>query len=243
MTLFIAASALAEPQSTAYEALKVVGTQYNRAALNRIISVTGTDGDPQPQRWRVLIADRNAPGGVRELQVAGGRIVGDSTPGAAGSGPAATINTSRLNLDSSGAFSVANYTADKSHTNFTTVDYTLRSNERGVPVWDITLQDDKRRPVGRMHISAMKGNVTRVEGMYAGGNMVGGQPSQPVGRVGPPPVEEANDGIDDSDLEAEDSDENPVKAEVKRMFRRTKRDAQRMFERVRGSFDDFMRRS
>jgi hypothetical protein len=189
----------------------------------------------------VLIADGNAPGGVRELQVAGGRIVGDSTP--AGSGSAATINTSRLNLDSSGAFSVANYTADKSHTNFTSVDYTLRNNERGIPVWDVTLQNDKRQPVGRMHISAMKGNVTRVEGMYAGGNMVGGVPSQPGGRVGPPPAEDMDDGIDDSDLEAEESDENPVKAEVKRLFRRTKRDAQRTFEKVRGSFDDFMRRN
>lgn len=166
-----AASMQAQDQMTAYEALKVVGRQYQRAALNRVVSVTGSQGDPQPRTWRVVILDGDAPGGVRELQVSRGRIVKDRAAGDfAGAGEGAVIRTSALNLDSNGAFTVANYTADKSHTGFDSVTYTLRNNDRGTPVWVVTLQDRGRRPVGTIHISANRGNVTRVEGMFAGSN-------------------------------------------------------------------------
>jgi hypothetical protein len=242
--LLIASPVLAQEQMTAYQALKVVGSQFNRAALSRVISVSGTEGDPQPTSWRIVIADRNAPGGVRELQVAGGRIVNDGAPsGPYGPSSANMIKTGLLNLDSSGAFSVANFTADKSHTNFDSISYTLRSNERGMPVWVVTLQDAARRNVGTIYISASRGNVTRVEGMYTGRNAPpDGAAQQPADRVEPSQPDDVYAGVDDADLEAEESDENPVKTEIKRLFRRTKRDATRMFERVRSSFDDFMRR-
>jgi hypothetical protein len=242
--LLVASPVLAQEQMTAYQALKVVGSQFNRAALSRVISVSGTDGDPQPTSWRVVIADRNAPGGVRELEVAERRIVRDGAPsGPYGPSTGNVIKTNLLNLDSSGAFSVANFTADKSHTNFDSISYTLRSNDRGIPVWVITLHDAARRNVGTIYISASRGNVTRVEGMYTGRNTApeeGAPP--PADRTAPPQPDDLYAGVDDSDLEADESDENPVKTEIKRMFRRTKRDAQRMFERVRSSFDDFIRR-
>jgi hypothetical protein len=242
--LLVATPVLAQEQTTAYQALKVVGSQFNRAALSRVISVSGTDGDPQPQTWRVVIADRNAPGGVRELQVTGRRIVSDGAPsGPYGPSSGNMIKTSLLNLDSSGAFTVANFTADKSHTNFDSISYTLRSNDRGIPVWVVTLHDAARRNVGTIYISASRGNVTRVEGMYAGRNTPpDGGTQQPPGAVEQPQPDDMYAGVDDSDLEAGESDENPVKTEIKRLFRRTKRDAERMFGRVRSSFDDFIRR-
>ena len=234
--LLTAASAFAQDQPTAYEALRVVGTQFNRAAIRRILSVTGVDGDPQPATWKVMIADRNAPGGVRELEVANGRIVSDQTPtrNVVGTTEGATIDTSKLNLDSSGAFTVASYTADKSHTNFSFASYTLRTNDRGVPVWIVTLQNEARRPLGTIHIGANKGNVTRVEGMYHGANMAQVEEDQ----AGPAPGGDDEAGNDLSDEDG-DADENVVKAEIKRMFRVTKRDAQRMFHRVQRSFESF----
>ncbi|MFN2509050.1 MAG: hypothetical protein ABR589_09790 [Chthoniobacterales bacterium] len=237
--MLVASSAAAQEQATAYDALKVVGTQFHRAALNRVISVTGVDGDPQPVRWNILIADRNAPGGVRELQVAGGRIISNQTPGRSvvGSTEAATINTAQLNLDSSGAFSVASYTADKSHTNFSQVAYTLRTNDRGVPVWIVTLQDEARRPIGTIHIAANRGNVTRVEGLYRGANMANVEED----RVERTEEEEAGDE-EIYAVDEDEEDENAVKREIKHMFRRTKRDARRMFERVSRSFEDFFNR-
>jgi hypothetical protein len=232
-------SAVAQDQPTAYEALRVVGTQFNRAAMRRVLSVTGVDGDPQPTTWKVMIADRNAPGGVREFEVADGRIVSNRTPtrDVVGTTEGATIDTSKLNLDSSGAFTVASYTADKAHTNFSYASYTLRTNDRGIPVWIITLQNEARRPLGTIHIGANKGNVVRVEGMYRGADMAQVQEDQ----AGPAAGDD-NDRGNDSSEEDGDGDENVVKAEIKRMFHRTKRDAQRMFGRVRRSFDQFFNR-
>ena len=253
--VLIASPAYAQRQSTAYDALKVVGTQFHRAALSRIILVTGVDGDPQPTDWTVLIADRNAPAGVRELQVANGRIVSNRTPteNVAGTSAGATISTSRLNLDSSGAFSVASYTADKSHTNFDRVAYTLRANERGIPVWIVTIQDEARRPLGTIHIAANKGNVTRVEGMYRGARManveedrgqapdrrgVEDEASQDAGEYDESTVDSGTD-VETGEAGA---DENLVKVEIKRMFRRTQRSALKIFERARRPFDEFMSR-
>ncbi len=74
VTLLLSAAAALAAQSTAYDALRVVGTQVDRSLVSRVISVTGVDGDPQPERWKVLVADRAAPSGVREIEVADGRV-------------------------------------------------------------------------------------------------------------------------------------------------------------------------
>src|SRR5207249_7941646 len=66
--------ALAQGSETAYEALRVVGTQLNRDYVNHIISVTGLNGDPQPQVWKILIDDPSARGGVREIEVEHGNV-------------------------------------------------------------------------------------------------------------------------------------------------------------------------
>ncbi len=243
--LLVASTAQAQQQLTAYDALKVVERQFHRTALQRVISVTGVDGDPQPTEWTVLIVDRNAAGGVRELRVAGEGIVGNrvGATGVTGSDEAGTINTAKLNLDSDGAFEVANYTADKSHTNFDSVSYSLRSNDNGTPVWIVTVNDQSRSPRGTIHISANRGNVTRVEGMYKGANMANVEQDPALqtesSDESPDPEITESDAIVD---EEDDGDENVVKRRIKEMFRRTKRDAQRLFLRVRRPFDEFVER-
>lgn len=246
----LAASAPAQrdEQGTAYQALRVVGRQLNRSYYNRIISLNGVEGDPQPARWNILLADRNAPGGMREVQVANGRIVSNQ-PGQSmvGTTKGAVISTSRLNLDSSGAFSVASYTADKSHVNFDRVTYTLRTNDRGVPVWIVTLQDEARQPLGTIHINANKGNVVRVEGLYHGANMAHVEedrgPERTVRDRRPdnsPNEQYVERGRSEDGIEEGEEDENAVKRSLKRMFHRTRDDAQNMFHRVRRSFGDFI---
>ncbi len=251
--LLSTSAAFAAQQSTAYDALRVLGTQLDRSFVSRVISVTGADGDPQPEKWNVLVADRSTGSGVREVEVANGRVVAQRNPTGAvvGSTTGATIKTSRLNLDSSGAFSVASYTAEKSHVNFASASYVLRNNDRGDPVWIVTLHDEARRPIGTIHIGANKGNVTRVEGLFRGTNMAQVQ-EDPVAR----PQRESRsdeDAVRDEeelspegpgegpydDAEEEEADENVVKKELKQMFRRTKEDASRMFSRVRRSFDNY----
>lgn len=231
--VLFASPVMAQQQATAYEALQVIGTQVNRSYLSRVISVSGVNGDPQPTSWRVVVADRSAPGGVREFDVSRGRVTAQRTPEEAGGGT--PINTARLNLDSSGAFSVASYTADKSHTNFSFVSYTLRSNNSGYPYWIVTLQNEARRPIGTIHIGANRGNVTRVEGMFRGRDVAQAEPDRAVQRRRPEPTYyDETEEIDEGD-----GDENIVKAEIKKAFRRTKEDARRAFERVRRSFRDY----
>ncbi len=250
-------AAVAAQQTTAYDALRVVGTQLDRSLVSRVISVTGVDGDPQPEKWNVLVADRSAASGVRQVEVANGQIVAQRMPPGAvvGSTAGATIKTARLNLDSSGAFSVASYTAEKSHVTFDSASYVLRNNDRGDPIWIVTLHDQGKRPIGTIHIAANRGNVTRVEGLYRGTNMTQVQedpvaPSRPDIRSDDRGVRDdealAGDSADDAayetDEEEDDGDENVVKKEMKRMFRRTKEDASRMFGRVRRSFDNYFYR-
>src|SRR5439155_1325406 len=144
----------AQENATAYDALRVVGTQLGRGALNHIVSITGVKGHPQPEKWKIILESPRG-GGVRELEVADGKIDSDQTPdrSTAGSTEGAMINVSRLNLDSSGAFAVASHTADASHTRFATADYALRTDERGEPIWVVTLLNRSSRPVGTIRLT------------------------------------------------------------------------------------------
>jgi hypothetical protein len=91
------------------------------------------------------------------------------------------------------------------------------------------MEDRSRRPLGTIHIKANDGRVTRVEGMYQGRNME--------------QVEDDSEQVDNRDVDSnEDPDDNIVKKRIKRLFRKTKEDARRVFGRVRRSFVDFVNR-
>jgi hypothetical protein len=221
--LLLITPALAQENATAYEAVRVVGAKLGRGALNHIVSITGVEGDPQPAKWKIILEGPGGGGGVREIQVADGRVASDRVPGrsVAGSAEGATIDTARLNLDSSGAYAVASHTAQASHTAFATVDYTLRTDEHGEPVWIVTLLSKSSRPVGTIYIGANRGIVRRTEGMFAGATM------------------------EDVETEYDAEDRGMItnmEARIKRTFRRTQEEARGMFERVKRSFSDFISR-
>ena len=241
-SLLLAGPVLAQESPSAYEAMRTIGTQLNRQAVNRVVSVTGVGGDPQPRSWKILVEEKNAPSGVREYVIENNRIVSQRVPNRSvvGSTQGATIDTAKLNLDSTGAYSVAAHTADTSHVTFSRTDYTLRTDDRGNPVWIVTLADRSNRPVGTIHIRASDGRVKRVEGMYQGRNMEQVEVNPDVDN--PPNVENEPPPADDQTIDDEDSDENIVFKDIKRAFRKTTRDASRMFHKVRRSFVDFFNR-
>jgi hypothetical protein len=221
--LLLATPVWAEENVTAYEALRVVGSELGRDALHQIVSIRGTKGDPQPEKWRIVVQDPQG-GGEREVQVAEGKI--DSDGGAdrdlAGSAEGAMIDVSQLNLDSSGAYAVASHTAEASHTSFTTADYTLRTDERGEPMWIVTLRNRSSRPVGTIYIGATRGNVMRTEGMFAGATM--------------------EDVEGDYDQEEGTGPFRSAKRSIKHSFNRAQEEARGMFDKVRRSFSDFINR-
>jgi len=222
-----AAPVLAQDNLTAYDALRVVGEHFGKAAVNHVVSVTGVDGNPQPETWRIVLEN---PGGrgVREVEVTNGQISDrGASRGMVGSAEGATINTRRLNLDSSGAYSVASYTADKSNAKFVHVDYTLRNDGRGDPVWIVTLHSRSGRPVGTIHIGANRGNVTRTEGMFAGATMEDVQ----------------TDEVANEDEDRPNGPFSGTRARIRASFLRAQDQARGMFERVRRSFVDFINRA
>jgi hypothetical protein len=221
--LLLATPAWAEENATAYEALRVLGSEFGRDALQQIVSIRGTKGDPQPEKWKIVVEDPQG-GGVRELQVAGGKI--DSDDGAdrdvAGSTEGATIDISQLNLDSSGAYAVASHTAEASHTSFATADYTLRTDDRGEPMWIVTLRNQSSRPVGTIYIGGTGGTVRRTEGMFAGATMEDVEGDYDQGNV---------TGVIRS-----------AKRSIKHGFNRAQEEAGGMFDKVKRSFSDFINR-
>jgi hypothetical protein len=226
--LLLSASAVfAQGNATAYDALRTVGNQLNRDFVNRVISLTGVDGNPQPATWRILIEDPNARGGIREVEVTNGRVSSNrvTSRGVAGTSQGATINPARLNLDSSGAYEVASRTADSSHVPFGLVSYTLRTNERGDATWVVTLENQNRRPVGTIYIGANKGTVTRTEGMFAGAPMNAVVEDHREGDVG----------------DEERTGDNRIMRSVRHMFYNAREQAQETFKRVRHNFADYIR--
>jgi hypothetical protein len=223
--LLSTASAFAQNNATAYDALRVVGNQLDRDAVNHIISVVGVDGNPQPRTWRILVSE---PRGIREIFVSEGRITrqGPYTGSLVGSERAATIDTSKLNLDSSGAYEVASKTADTSHVPFALVNYTLRTDDRGNPTWVVTLQSQGHRSLGTIYIGANRGTVTRTEGMFQG---------LPTNEV----VEDQREGnVQDDQVGVSN---NPIVARAREMFYRARDNARDTFKRVRRNFADFIR--
>jgi hypothetical protein len=213
----------AEENASAYEALRVVGSEFGRDALQQIVSIGGTKGDPQPEKWKIVVEDPQG-GGVRELQVADGKIDSDDEANrdVAGSAEGATIDVSQLNLDSSGAYAVASHTAEASHTSFATADYTLRTDDRGEPMWIVTLRNRSSRPVGTIYIGGTRGTVRRTEGMFAGATMEDVEGDYDQGEV---------TGVIRS-----------AKRSIKHGFNRAQEEARGMFERVKRSFSDFINR-
>src|SRR5437868_12234445 len=232
-SLLLAGPLIAQENASAYEALRVMGTQLNRQLVNRVVSVNGVEGEPQPRTWKILVEDKNAANGVREVVVEDNRVVSQRAPNKSvvGSTQGATINTSKLNLDSTGAYTVAAHTAETSHVTFSLTSYTLRTDDRGNPIWIVTLADRSNQPVGTIHIRASDGRISRVEGMYQGRNMEQVEVNPDIDN---PPNDDQNAD--------ENSDEELVFKDIKRMFKRTTRDASRMFHKVQRSFTDFFNR-
>lgn len=164
---------------TAYQVLRTIGAQRGEDALKHVIEVEGHGGVPQPAVWRVVLDDPSARGGVRELDVTHGKIVSEHTPIRAysGSSAGALIDFHKLNLDSSGAFTVAEKEAQKAHIGFDSVDYILRTSDgpEANPVWVIHMMDGAHHSIGTMSVAADSGAVVSSDlyGHHAPGPIAG----------------------------------------------------------------------
>jgi hypothetical protein len=159
LTLALAAlPALAHADyDTAYTALRVFGKKFGDSALNRVVSVTGRNGTPQPAVWKVTAQDSTARGGLLEAEIQRGKVIAQRTPTARG--PAAAMNFSQLNLDSDGAFTIANQEMQKQGVQFDRLDFHLRAPTASQPpIWHVDLFDRGTR-VASFELAADSGAI------------------------------------------------------------------------------------
>lgn len=162
ISIWLLAQSLCLGKDSAYKALRVLGNERGSKMLEHVVEVQGRNGTPQPSIWKIILDDPSARGGVREFEVEGGRINFERTPvrGYSGVGEGAVMDLKKLNLDSEGAFQVAEKEAVKAKAGFDKVDYTLRSGEdKSPPVWIVNLLNARQKNVGTVQIAADTGNV------------------------------------------------------------------------------------
>jgi hypothetical protein len=158
----LAAVCVAQAADTAYSALRVIGKRDGQDVLNRVVELRGRGGAPHPAVWKVIIDEPRARGGVREIEVQQGKIIGERTPTSRRTGPA--MNFNQLNLDSEGAFTIANQEAQKTNLPFDRVNYFLKSGSNGgAPVWELELSDGRSGRMGLITIAADSGTVLRLD--------------------------------------------------------------------------------
>ncbi len=142
---------------TAYAALRAV-KQQRPDLIPKLVEIEGARGATQPDSWTFLFQDSEARGGVRELVLQNGAILSERTPlrGYGGVGDLPVIPVDRLNLDSNGAFQLANQEAVRLGVGFHWVNYTLRADANGKAgaLWNLELIDHLGIPVGGMTVSA-----------------------------------------------------------------------------------------
>jgi hypothetical protein len=150
--------ALAE-NDTAYKALRIFGKKFGDQQLNRVVEVRGRAGSPQPQVWKITATDPTARGGVTEADVQRGKIISQRAPtsrGAAGT----PLDLNQLNMDSDGAFTVANQEMEKRNAPFDRIDFVLRSSGPGrAPIWHLDLFDGSNGKIATFEVSADTGNA------------------------------------------------------------------------------------
>ncbi len=152
--------------ATAYHALRVARAALGAEALDRLVEVTGRDGVPQPYVWKIVLQAGPKATAWKEIDVADGKIVAQHVltrpPDATG-----VVKLQALNVDSAGAFDAADAQSRKARVRFDAVNYTLRANDAGQPVWTMELFDQNGAGVGTMRVTASDGTLASLEGRLA----------------------------------------------------------------------------
>ena len=192
------ATASAATNDSAYVALRVMGKALGRDSLDRVVEVTGRDGEPQPSLWKIVVQD--GAGGTREVEVEGGKVTAQR-PSPKGPVSREVIHLQDLNLDSSGAFDATDAQARKVHLRFDSVNYVLRAGETtGKTGLDAQLVQSTRRGCG-CHASRCERRFHRCHRWTAG---IG------IGHPRRHPGADASDGVEQPHLGYRDDRQPPA---------------------------------
>jgi hypothetical protein len=182
LSIFVALAALLAPAVgapntlTALQAVKLLP----KDAWARLARVEAFDGAPVPERWHILVHDTREENGLHEYVIANGELVASRAISQFAEDLKADdiIGNDAVKVDSEHAANLAEAYADANKVAFATYNYELKKDGDGAtPVWKVTCVDAKGDEVGKISISASKGNVLKREGfavepvLYLGGTM------------------------------------------------------------------------
>jgi hypothetical protein len=217
-------------QETAYQALTTVGKIKGEAYLDNLLYLEGREGGSQPGNWRLIFEDPASRAGFREIEVQNGQIVSQRAPLKSSFGDSGRINLDRLQLDSDGAFTVAQREAARQRVRFAKANYYLQaSGDAGAPTWRVELVDASGEVVQSMQVSAADGRV-----VGAGQRQV--QPSQDGDYV----VEETTEEtvVTRSVADQPDREDDSTELKIHRSAVRTGRTIKNTFKQIGGSFQE-----
>src|ERR1700751_4767384 len=174
-TFFVALSLLAvsvrAEENTAYTALRLIGNLRGEETLKQVLAVSGESGNPQPAMWTVVLDDPAARGGVRELQIVSNQVASERTPVSSELAGGKTIDLNQLNLDSDGAYQVAEEEAKKNGVSSGQANYRLSVDaDTGKPLWIVHLLDSQNQDVGIVKVAADNGTLVSSSNWANGGS-------------------------------------------------------------------------
>jgi hypothetical protein len=177
VALFLCTVSIRAEENTAYTALRLIGNLRGEETLKQVLAVSGESGNPQPAMWTIVLDDPAARGGVRELQIVSNQVASERTPVSSQLAGGKTIDLDQLNLDSDGAYQVAEEEAKKNGVSFGQANYRLTvDSDTGKPLWVVHLLDSQKQDVGIVKVAADNGTLVGSSSWANGGS--GGLASQ-----------------------------------------------------------------
>lgn len=141
-----------------------------RGEYKRIARIEARDGTPAPERWHIITHDPKDENGLHEYVVAGGELVASRAISqfAESVKEEEILKESLIKVDSDKVAALAQEYAQANQVTISSLDYALKKEgEEAAPLWNVTCLDEAGKQVGRLVISAGKGNVISHEGFTA----------------------------------------------------------------------------
>lgn len=168
-TVLVAVSFNALSAADPTTALAALGLLPKAQAKN-LARIEAHDGTPAPERWHLLVHDKQSETGLREFVIAGGEIVASRVISQFAESLTANdvIGVDGLQFDSDRAAQLAQDYALANNVTPASINYQLKKDGAdAAPVWRVTCLDEAGKELGSLLLNAGKGNVIRHDG-FAG---------------------------------------------------------------------------
>lgn len=156
----------ADPAASVLNAIK----QLPRGEAKKIARIEAREGKPYPERWHILVNDPKDDNGVHEYVVSGGEVVASRNISqfAESLKPTDVFGSSGVRVDSDKLADLAQQFAEANKVTIASLNYTLnKEGADATPLWSVTCMDESGKAIGRIVVSAGKGNVISHEGFTA----------------------------------------------------------------------------